>query len=69
MAHPQYCLVTQNYSQRILTYCTRILLLVVNTYNTRILLLDHTYGRTMSYATRRNHVRAMRDTCIQKACI
>jgi len=38
----------KNYSQRILTYYTRILLLVVKyVYNTRILLLDLTYGRTM----------------------
>ena len=37
----------KNYSQRILTYYMRILLLVVNTYNMRILLLDLTYGRTM----------------------
>jgi len=29
MAHPHHCLVTQNYSQRILKYCMRILLLVV----------------------------------------
>jgi len=29
MAHPHHCLVTQNYSQRILTYCMRISLLVV----------------------------------------
>jgi len=36
MAHPHHCLVTQNYSERILTYCTRILL------------LDLTYGRTMT---------------------
>jgi len=39
----------KNYSQHILTYYAHILLLVVNKYNTRILLLDLTYGRTMVY--------------------